>query len=161
MYTITSLDTIVHIPQTVHIYFVSLGSLVLEPTAVQHLDLLLARPRPLTPGHICVPQWARLWFSIGSFQAPYTCVRLVKFLAPVNFPMLNSMNQSECSVPRIVSLINLSLFVSSCMSLGRAQYQQNGTGWNYPNHLASNEMTLGTLSLSGPKELLGICQLDQ
>ena len=31
MYTITSLDTIVHIPQTVHIYLVSLGSLVLGP----------------------------------------------------------------------------------------------------------------------------------
>ena len=26
-----------------------------------------------------------------------------------------------------------------------------------PNHLASNVTTLGTLSLSGPKELLGIC----
>ena len=67
----------------------------LSPSAVQYLDLLLARPDPYQTGHICVPQWARLRFSIGSCQAPYTCVRIVKFLGPVNFPMLNSTNQPE------------------------------------------------------------------
>ena len=88
-------------------------------------------------GHNCAHSTDRTYLPSlprQSCQAPYTCVRLVKFLGPINFPMLNSMNQSECSVPRIVSLKYLSLFVSSCMSLGRAQSQQNGTGWNYPNH---------------------------
>ena len=42
----------------------------LSPSAVQYLDLLLARPDPYQTGHICVPQWARLRFSIGSCQAP-------------------------------------------------------------------------------------------